>query len=198
MDRYTLAVNAAVEPTQRIWTEAEIEALPEDGYIHEIVNGELVISPNNNFEHGDICIRLATALNVFVQARKLGVVLDSSTGFWMQNRNCRAPDISFVAKARLRGLKRPPTAFFVGAPDLAIEILAPSNTPMEISERLADFFSSGTLLAWIIHPEEQFVEICHSPVQRKILGSGAVLEGEQLLPGFQYPIADLFKEWDWD
>jgi Uma2 family endonuclease len=191
-------VSAAVEHARRIWTEKELQALPDDGYLHEVVAGALVMSPKNNFEHGDVCARLLTALNNFVRARKLGVVLDSSTGFWMHNRNCRAPDVSFIAKARLRGLKRPPVAFFEGAPDLAIEVLAPSNTPAEIAERLADFFFSGTQLAWIIHPEEQFVEICHSPVQRKILGSGAVLDGEQLLPGFQYPIADLFEEWDWD
>ncbi len=191
-------MNTAVERTQPIWTEKELQALPDDGYIHEVVDGALVMSPKNNFEHGDVCARLLTALNTFARARKLGVVLDSSTGFWMHNRNCRAPDISFIAKARLRGLKRPPAAFFEGAPDLAIEVLAPSNAPAEISERLADFFASGAQMAWIIHPEEQFVEICHSPVQRKILGSGAVLDGEQLLPGFQYPIADLFKEWDWD
>jgi Uma2 family endonuclease len=156
------------------------------------------MSPKNNFQHGDICVRLVTALNNHVRAGKLGVVLDSSTGFWMQNRNCRAPDISFIAKARLSGLRRPPAAFFKGAPDLAIEVLAPSNTAEEITARLEDFFASGTRLAWIIHPEEQFVEICHSPVQRKMLGSGAVLDGEALLPGFQYPIADLFREWDWD
>jgi Uma2 family endonuclease len=115
----------------------------------------------------------------------------------MQNRNCRAPDISFIAKARLRGLKRPPPTFFWGAPDLAIEVLAPSNAPAEISARLADFFASGAQLAWIIHPEEQFVEICHSPAQRKILGSGTFLDGEELLAGFQHPIAELFEEWDW-
>jgi Uma2 family endonuclease len=191
-------VSAAVEYTQKVWTEMELEALPDDGYLHEVVDGALVMSPKNNFQHGDICILLATALNVFVRDRRLGVVLDSSTGFWMQNRNCRAPDISFIAKARLRGLKRPPVTFFEGAPDLAIEVLSPSSTPVEISERLADFFASGTQIAWIIHPEEQFVQVCHSPVQRKILGSGALLDGEQLLPGFQYPIADLFQEWDWD
>jgi Uma2 family endonuclease len=189
---------AQASQTQKIWTEAELEALPEDGYNHEVVGGVLVVTPKNNFEHGDICTRLLTALNNFVRARKLGVVLDSSTGFWMHNRNCRAPDISFVAKARLHGWKRAPAAFFRGAPDLAIEVLAPSNTPTEISERLDDFFSSGTQLAWVIHPDDQFVEICHSPVQRKMLASGAILDGESLLPEFQYPIADLFQDWDWD
>jgi Uma2 family endonuclease len=189
---------AQAPQTKRIWTEEDLQALPDDGYIHELVGGELVLSPKNNFQHGDICVRLVTALNNFVRARKLGVVLDSSTGFWMQNRNCRAPDTSFISKARLRRWKSPPAAFFKGAPDLAIEIMAPSNTPQEIAERLEDFFASDTQLAWVIHPEEQFVEICHSPVQRKMLGSGAVLDGEALLPGFQYSIADLFREWDWD
>ena len=88
-------MSAALELAKKIWMEAEIEALPEDGYIHEIVDGELVMSPKNNFFHGDICMRLSTALNNFVTERRLGVVLDSSTGFWMQNRNCRAPDVSY-------------------------------------------------------------------------------------------------------
>jgi Uma2 family endonuclease len=189
---------AQVEQRQRIWTEEELQSLPEDGYTHEVVGGALVMSPKNNFQHGDICVRLATALSVFVRARKLGVVLDSSTGFWMQNRNCRAPDVSFIAKARLHGWTRPPVAFFEGAPDLAVEVLAPSNSAAEISERLEDFFASGAQLAWLIHPEEQYVEICHSPAQRKRLDSGAFLDGERVLPGLQYPIADLFREWEWD
>ena len=145
-------MSAAVESTQRIWTEAELQALPEDGYIHEIVNGELVMSPKNNFQHGDICIRLSFALESFNRAHKLGVVLDSSTGFWMKNRNCRAPDISFIPKERLKrlGFRRHTRQFFPGAPDLAVEILSPNNTRAEMDERLADFFASGTQLAWML------------------------------------------------
>lgn len=182
------------------WTEESLQALPEDGYLHEIVNGELVMSPKNNFQHGDLCMRLSTALNNFVTGRQLGVVLDSSTGFWMQNRNCRAPDVSFVSKARLvsLGFKRRTRSFFPGAPDLAIEILSPNNTRAEIDERLKDFFASGTQLAWVIDPETESVEVCHSPTHRRLAGSGGVLNGEDLLPGFQFSIADLFKEWDWE
>jgi Uma2 family endonuclease len=174
-------MSGAVEQAKRTWTEAEIEALPENGCIHEVVNGQLL-----------------TALRSHAQAHKLGAVWDSSTGFWMRNRNCRAPDVSFVSKARLKGFRRSARQFFPGAPDLAVEVLAPSNTPSELSGRLEDFFNSGTQLAWVVHPEEQFVEVCHSPTKRRILGPGAVLDGEKLLPGFQFPIADLFKEWDWE
>src|ERR1051325_2612467 len=140
----------AANMDKKAWTEADLEALPEDGYTHEVVNGDLVISPKNNPEHGEICARLLTALRSYAQAHRLGAVWDSSTGFWMHNENCRAPDISFVAKAWLAGLRRPMRHFFQGAPDLAVEVLAPANTPQEITERLKDYFASGTQITWII------------------------------------------------
>jgi Uma2 family endonuclease len=185
---------------RKVWTEAELQALPEDGYIHEVVDGELVMSPKNNPYHGDICADLSMALRVFAKARQLGVVWDSSTGFWMSNRNCRAPDVSFVSRERLQalGFKRHAQNFFPGAPDLAVEVLSPNNTRAEIDERLRDFFASGTQIAWIINPDAECVEVCHAPDQRKLLGPGADLDGEHLLPGFRYPIADLFKGWDWE
>jgi Uma2 family endonuclease len=193
-------MSAAVEAPKKVWTEAELEVLPEDGYMHEVVDGELVMSPKNNWFHGRICTRLIIALGNFVVARRLGAVLDSSTGFWMHNRNCRAPDVSFVLKSRLiaLGFKPNERRFFPGAPDLAVEILSPDNTRAEIDQRLRDFFGSGCQLAWIINPESESVEICHSPTRRKLVGSGAFLDGEDLLPGFRYAIADLFKEWDWE
>src|SRR5436853_7358368 len=140
------------------------------------------MSPKNNYFHGDICMRLSTALNNFVTERRLGVVLDSSTGFWMQNRNCRAPDISFVTRTRLLslGFKRRTRSFFPGAPDLAIEILSPSNSRAEIDERLKDFFASGTQIAWVIDPEAEWAEVCHSISHRQLLGPAANLDGEHL------------------
>src|ERR1043166_1389057 len=84
--------------TAKVWTEAELQSLPEDGFIHEVVNGELVMSPKNNWFHGRICTRLLFAIETFNRAHRLGAVLDSSTGFWMFNRNCRAPDVSFVPR----------------------------------------------------------------------------------------------------
>src|SRR6266550_2758227 len=135
-------MSQAIEAPKKSWTEAELQALPEDGFTHEVVNGELVMSPKN----------------------RLGMVLDSSTGFWMFNRNCRAPDISFVTRARMAALRFGPKEkrFFPGAPDLAVEILSPNNTRAEIDARLKDFFSSGTRLAWIIDPESESVEVCRS------------------------------------
>src|SRR5437867_3693500 len=131
-------MTAAARVAKTVWTEAELQTLPDDGYLHEVVNGELVMSPKNSFYHGRICTRLLVALETFNRTHRLGAVLDSSTGFWMYNRNCRAPDVSFVSKPRLLNLGFEPRAkkFFPGAPDLAVEILSPNNTRAEIDERL--------------------------------------------------------------
>lgn len=177
-----------------------MQALPEDGFDHELVDGEIVMSPKNNSFHGDICTRLIAALMAFTEPRRLGAVWDSSTGFRMNNLNVRAPDISFISRARLQGQRRRRSAesFFPGAPDLAVEVLSLNNTQNEIDERLKDFFSSGTLLAWIIDPKDKRVEVCRSLTERQWVGDDAFLQGEDILPGFHYAVADLFKPWDWE
>jgi Uma2 family endonuclease len=193
-------MNVVTDKTAKVWTETELQALPDDGYLHEVVGGELVMSPKNNLQHEQICQRLNFALESFNRSHRLGAVFGSSMGFWMENRNCRAPDVAFVSKARLRefGLKSNAKAFFPGAPDLAVEILSPGNTRSEMDERLADFFASGSQAVWIVHPDEQFVEVCHSPTDRTLVGPAGVLDGEKILPGFQFQVADLFKSADWE
>jgi Uma2 family endonuclease len=193
-------MNASVAAPRKVWTEAELQALPEDGFNHELVDGEIVMSPKNNSFHGDICTRLIAALLAFAEPRRLGAVWDSSTGFRMNNLNVRAPDVSFISRTRLQaqGRKRSAESFFPGAPDLAVEVLSLNKTRKEIDERLKDFFSSGTRLAWVIDPKDKRVEVCGSLTERRWIGGDAFLDGEDILPGFRYPVADLFKAWDWE
>jgi Uma2 family endonuclease len=185
---------------RKAWTEAEWQALPEDGCIHELIDGELVVSPRHDCFHGDICTRLSAALLVFAETRRLGAVWDSNTGFRMHNSNIRAPSISFVIRARLneRGCRALPRRFFPGAPDLAVEILSPDYARQEMDERLQDYFSSGTRLAWLVDPEAQQLEACRSLTERRRVSSNGCLDGEDLLPGFRYFVADLFKVLDWE
>ena len=191
---------ATSEPVRKVWTEEALQSLPDDGFIHEVVDGELVMSPKNNFEHENICAALLTAMRMFARAHHLGLVLGSSAGYWMANQNCRAPDISFIPKERLVKLGFSPKSrrFFPGAPDLAVEVLSPNNTRGEIEARLRDFFTSGAQLVWIINPETQSAEICLSLTERGLVSPEGELDGAHLLPGFRFPIADLFKEWDWE
>ena len=81
---------------------------------------------------------------------------------------------------------------------IAEEGRSPNHTRAGIDARLKDSFASGTQIDWVINPDAESAEICHSPTQRQLIGSGADLDGEHLLPGFRHPLASLFKEWDWE
>ena len=79
--------------TQRTWTEAELMALPEDGFKRELVDGEIRVSPAG-VPHGRIIVELTRLVANHVKAHGLGTVLDSSTGCWMPSGNLRVPDLT--------------------------------------------------------------------------------------------------------
>lgn len=175
------------------WTEEKLLSLPDDGNKYELVGGKLVMTPAG-IEHERIGARLIGALERIVREKKLGIVCGSSAGYWMKGGNLRSPDISFIAKERLQGLKRAPKGFFSGSPDLAIEILSPSDTVESIHEKIVEYFENGTKLAWVVNPEEQIVLVYHSPQPDSLLRAGDSLDGESLIPGFSFPVSELFTE----
>jgi Uma2 family endonuclease len=182
----------------KVWTDDELLALPDDGHKYEVFKGVLVMSPAG-IEHEEIGVRLIVALGSFVRQQKLGVVCGSSAGYWMkpegsEPRNFLSPDVSFIAKERLGGAKRAPKKFFDGAPDLVVEILSPSDTVERLHDKIVDYFENGTRLLWVVNPEEQFVLVYHSPQPDQLLRGGDVLSGEQVIPGFTLPVAELFAE----
>lgn len=179
---------------KKVWTDEAFMALPEDGHRYELVDGELVDMGNSGMEHGWIASILNGAMFNYVYSHKLGVICDSSTAFTLKTGNKRSPDISFIAKDRLKGLKRLPKGYFEGAPDLAVEILSPNNTVEQIHEKIVEYFENGTRLLWVIHPDEQFVLVYHSPSPDRLLQVTDALEGEDIVPGFSLPVAELFAE----
>jgi Uma2 family endonuclease len=182
-------------PNTHHWTDEEFRALPDDGHHYEVVNGELVDMGNSGAKHGYICSLLLAALMNYILPKKLGVILDSSTAFTMKNGNKRSPDIAFFAKERLQGLEELPTGYLEGAPDLAVEVLSPGNTVEEIDDKLKDYFENGTRLVWVISPNQHYVLVyrCASEPDR-LLKSIDTIEGEDIVPGFTFSVANLFQK----
>jgi Uma2 family endonuclease len=182
-------------PETKVWTDAEFMALPDDGNRYELVKGELINMGNSGALHGYIAIILSAALFALVTSRKLGVLLDSSTAFTMKNGNKRSPDIAFFAKERLQGLEELPTGFLEGAPDLVVEILSLGSTIAEIEDKIVEYFANGTRLLWVISPGQHYVLVYRSGYEpQRLLTSGDFLEGEEVVPGFTFPVADLFHK----
>jgi len=184
-------------PNQQILTDAEFMALNRDGHRYEIVNGELIDMGNRSAKHGYVCSILMILLGGYVHSQKLGAMFDSSTAFKMKSGNKRSPDVSFMAKERLQGLDDLPDGFLEGAPDLAVEILSPSNTVEEIHNKLVEYFDNGARLVWVIHPKEQYVLVYRSAQEPdRLLKSVDSLDGEDIVPEFTLAVAELFQKLD--
>ena len=179
--------------TTKKWTEKMIMSIPKDGYKHELINGEFTMAPAG-FEHEIILAKLIAVLARFVYENKLGFICGSDLGCWMKSENLRCPDVSFISKERLQKSDRLPKGFFKGSPDLAVEVLSPSDTIEGVHGKIVEYFENDTKLAWVVNPEEQTVTVYHSPSPHKLLTNKDVLEGEGVLEGFSVPVSALF-EW---
>ncbi len=81
-----------------------------------------------------------------------------------------------------------------GSPDLAIEILSPSDTVEGIHERIVEYFENGTRLVWVVNLEEETVLVYRSPKPDQLLRAGNILDGDTVVPGFLWPLAEIFEE----
>jgi Uma2 family endonuclease len=175
--------------TQKTWTDEELMALPGDGK-YELVDGELHHMSPAGGRHGHLVTRLLAQIHMFVMERKLGHVFDGQTGFRFPDGNLRSPDVSFVAAGRLpEGI---PAGFLHVAPDLAVEVLSPTDRAGDIAHKVGDYLAVGVRLLWVIDPEKNTAVVyCPRTPPRTVRRDGA-LDGEDVLPGFSCPLAALF------
>ncbi len=135
--------------TRTLLTVEEFLRLPEplDAF-YELVEGELVTVSPGMLRHNLIRDKLLILLKTFVESRKLGTVV-SEQSFHLFRDTVRVPDVSFVRAGRQVPLDKLP----VGAPDLAVEVVSPSNTPRELDARISDYFAAGCQRVWLVYPE---------------------------------------------
>ena len=145
--------------------------------------------------HNHIEGRLFVALYLFTEEHGLGQTYSGDTGFRLSPRICYAPDVSFVARARLRALLPDPEKFLQGAPDLAVEVLSPDDSLRRTERKMADYFHHGTALAWLDIPRRRQIRVYRAASEYLTLeGPDARLTGGALLSGFEYPLAKLFAD----
>ena len=176
---------------KRVWTDADLESLLRDGHKYEVLDGELIRS-SVHANHGTICMRLGALLFNFVQSHKAGEVYDSSTGFRLSDKLLLSPDLSFVSKARLKKVLIAPDKFLYGAPDLAVEVLSPSEQMMQIHRKLDHYFEHGTRLVWLVNWKTEQVHIYTVDSIEALTRPHDVLLGGVVLPGFKCRLSRIF------
>lgn len=173
-------------------TIEEFERLPDDGWRHELVRGRLVREPLFSFDEGLLCARIGSILYDFAREHGLGQVVGADAGFILSldPPTVRAPDAAFVRADRLDFDR---TRFAPLAPDLAVEVISPSNTLSEIQEKVLDYLDAGTRLAWVVDPGTRTVTVWRSRDEIRLVGEDGELDGGDVLPGFRVPVSTLFE-----
>ncbi|MFN2421781.1 MAG: Uma2 family endonuclease [Gemmatimonadota bacterium] len=177
-----------------VLTLEEFERLPdEDPYKLELTRGRVVREPPPGAPHGWLVRKLFTALHSHIEEHSYGIVINE-TGFLLSvdPPTVRQPDLAVI---RAENLPREgiPKGYWTRAPDLAIEVLSPSNTAVEIQEKVLDYLTAGTRLVWVVDPHSRSVIVYGSHHEGGLLTLGDDLDGGEILPHFRLPLAELFE-----
>lgn len=179
--------------TSAALTARDVESVSLPGKLVELVRGQLVVSEPPGTRHGAIAANLAYYLGDFVRRHKLGIVFAQDTGFKITSDpdTVRAPDVAFVGRDRAAQI--PPRGYADLAPDLLAEILSPGDVTAEVLAKVADWLAAGTRLVWLVDPQRPEVRVYRRDGSLSILGENDSLEGEDVLPGFTCPLAQVFS-----
>ena len=165
------------------------EFLEHDVEGYEYVKGELVPMAPPSREHGEISVNVIHYLYSHVYQQKLGRLYTAETTFQVGERTAK-PDVAFVSTAQLTGDK---TKGFSIPPDLAIEVVSPSDVQSRVAEKALAYLDAGTRLVWVIEPVSKTVTVYRSERDIEILTREDTLTGEDVVPGFACPISHLFE-----
>ncbi len=175
--------------TRAVATEEDLLRTPRDGQKYELVDGRIRVSPAGS-RHGAVCAQLVMVLLSFVKKHRLGYVFDSSTGFRLPGGNVRVPDVSFVAMGRFPD-EQVPEGFSDVPPDLAIEVLSPDDRSRDVLDKVGEYLQAGVRLVWVIDPRKRTAAIYRSLTDVRKLGPDDSLDGEDVVPGFRCPLAEV-------
>ena len=165
------------------------EFLENDLEGYEYVKGELVPMTAAAIVHGEIGSNVHFLLTSHVRENKLGRLYIAETSFQLTDRVVK-PDVAFVSTERLSEDK---LKGFADAPDLAIEIVSPTDKHYDITERVLAYLNSGTRLVWVIEPIMKTVMVYRSETDFTLLNCEDTLSGEDVVQGFSCPVVALFE-----
>lgn len=179
--------------TTRLMTAEELLQMPDDGFSYELVEGELRQMAPAGYEHGKIAMRLSLPLARHVEENDLGDVCTAETGFLLKTNpdTVRAPDISFISRHRVNEVGDT-KGYGRGAPDLAVEVISPSDKVSAVEEKVQEWLDAGCKLVWVVSPKLHTVTAYRSLTDIETLTENDSLDGGDVVPGFGYPVAALF------
>jgi Uma2 family endonuclease len=177
--------------TTRPITAEQLLAMGDIGRC-ELINGEIIHMAPAGAEHGGVAMQLAFRIKEHADRHGLGKVYAAETGFILRRGpdHVRAPDVAFVRTERLpRDVRR---GFFDGPPDLAVEVVSPSDPLSDVAAKVDDWLSAGTVSVWVVDPPNRIIAVYRQANQVLRYRDADELRDEPCLPGLAVRLADVF------
>ncbi len=182
----------ATAPTSRHYTAEDLETM-DDGDRYEIIEGELEERIMSSLS-SRIAFALGLILGIWSKDGHPGHLMGSDGGYkifpWAPD-DVRMPDISFIAASRLG--KFPKRGLLDIPPDLAVEVVSPTDAAWKVQLKARDYVRAGVPLVWVVFPETRTVEVHRAGASTiEVLAEGDTLSGEDTLSGFSVAVSELF------
>ncbi len=185
-------------PPPGLATLQDVQALEtHEDRLCELIDG-ILLEKTMGWYEAFLAGWIITRINNFLEKTPLGVALGSDGPLEILPGMVRIPDVSFLAWSRFPDGRLPTeTPIPHLAPDLAIEVLSTSNTPREMEQKRDHYFQAGVQLVWYIDPPTRSATVYTSADDPGTLHTEAEpLNGNNVLPGFSFSLADIFQEAD--
>ncbi|HIE30621.1 TPA: Uma2 family endonuclease [Candidatus Poribacteria bacterium] len=163
--------------------------LANDYESYEYVKGELVPMSIPTMIHGEVSSNIVILLGNHVRQYQLGRIYTAETTFQI-GESGRKPDVAFVSQERLPENRHQASPI---PPDLAIEVVSPSDKIYDVQEKALEYLDAGTQMVWVIEPIAKTVTVYRSQSDIKILTLNDILTGEEVVEGFQCAVAEIFE-----
>ncbi|MES1243472.1 MAG: Uma2 family endonuclease [Acidobacteriota bacterium] len=182
------------DPVRRKLTYEDYLLFPEDGYRHEILDGEHFVTAAPNLWHQSIVVELTSWIAPFVRRHRLGRLFVAPADVLLGKHDVVQPDLLFVSQARARILTEMNVQ---GAPDLVIEVLSPSTRKRDEGLKLERYEILGVQEYWMVDPTRNAARIfrrmgeCLQGGAELTAADGDILTSP-LLPGLEIPLGEIF------
>lgn len=174
-------------------TLADYAALdePEDEYVTELVRGVVVREPRPKRLHGLVQAELTYHLKGWAKRHRAEVTVESGYILAEEPATVRGPDVAVVLEPRPS--EDQPGGWVRDAPDVAVEVLSPSNTSSAMQQKTLEYLESGARLVWIVDPGARTVTVHRPDGSANILREHETLTGEDVLVDFAVEVREIFE-----